>query len=64
MASVTKTFILKGIQIIHRSKPYTIESCYAFKCKRFRNTRQTHLEYHCKAVFVALCIASGSHSEQ
>jgi hypothetical protein len=37
VASVMKTFTFKGVQTIHRSTP----CLYAFKCKRFRNTRHT-----------------------
>jgi hypothetical protein len=38
---VTKTFTLKGIQAMHRSRCLTMDSLYAFWCKRFRNTRHT-----------------------
>jgi hypothetical protein len=38
VASVTKTFTLKGVQTIHRSTTSTMHSLYAFKCKCFRNT--------------------------
>jgi hypothetical protein len=41
VASVTKTFTLKGLQILRRWRCWTMDSLYAFKCKRFRNTHQT-----------------------
>jgi hypothetical protein len=41
VTSVTKTFTLKGVQIIHRLKCSAMDSLYAFKCKRFCNTRLT-----------------------
>jgi hypothetical protein len=41
-ASVTKTFKLKGVQIIKFStRCWTMDSLYAFKCKYCRNTRHT-----------------------
>jgi hypothetical protein len=41
MASVTKTFALKGLQTINRSSSWTTDSLYAYECNRFRNTRHT-----------------------
>jgi hypothetical protein len=32
---------LKGVQSVHRSTPWTMDSLYAFKCKRFCNIRHT-----------------------
>jgi hypothetical protein len=39
-----------------------MDSSYAFKRKRFRNTRYEYLEYRCKALFETPCITSASHS--
>jgi hypothetical protein len=39
--TVTKSFTLKGVQTIHRSTPWPMDSLYAFKRKRFRNSRHT-----------------------
>jgi hypothetical protein len=36
-----KTFTRKGVQTIHRSTLYTVDNLYAFKYKRFPNTRHT-----------------------
>jgi hypothetical protein len=38
---VTKMFTLKGVQTIHRSRYWTMDSLYVFGCKRFRNTHHT-----------------------
>jgi hypothetical protein len=48
MASVTKTFTLKGVQTNHHSR-----------CQITEN----HLDYHCKELFETPCITSGSHIE-
>jgi hypothetical protein len=39
--SVTKTFTLKGVRSIQRSRCWTMGSLYTFKCTRFRNTSYT-----------------------
>jgi hypothetical protein len=41
VSSVTKTFTLKGVQTIHRSKCWTLDSFYTFKCKCLRNSGHT-----------------------
>jgi hypothetical protein len=41
VASITKTFVLKCLQNIHRSTPGTMDSLYTFKCKMFRNNSHT-----------------------
>jgi hypothetical protein len=41
VASVAKEFTLKGLQTIHRSRPWTIYSLYTFHCKGLPNTRHT-----------------------
>jgi hypothetical protein len=57
VASVTKTFTLKGVQT--RSISWTMDSLYAFKCKHFRNTLHTvTFGYHCKALFETSSICS------
>jgi hypothetical protein len=43
VASVAKTFTLKVEQTIHRLKCRTMNGLYAFKCKRFRNTRHSNI---------------------
>jgi hypothetical protein len=44
------TFTFKGEQTIHHLTLWTMDSFYAFKCKRFTNATVS-LKYHCKAVF-------------
>jgi hypothetical protein len=52
-----KRLIKKKIFTIHRSAPWTKNSLYAIKRKRFRNIRQTvHLECQCKTLFETPCI--------
>jgi hypothetical protein len=38
VASITKTFAFKGIQTIHISRCWTMDSLYAFKYKHFHNS--------------------------
>jgi hypothetical protein len=59
VARITKTFILKAVQTIRRSASHwRMDNLYVFKCKRFRNTTQWYLEYHCKVLFETPCIGS------
>jgi hypothetical protein len=41
VASVTKTFTLKGVQTIHRSRCWKMDRLYVFKHRLFCNTRHT-----------------------
>jgi hypothetical protein len=54
-----------GVQTIHRSPSWTMDSLYAFKYRRFRNNRHTAtFEIPCIALFETPCITSESHTEQ
>jgi hypothetical protein len=56
MASVTKTFTLKGVQTIHRSRCLKIDSLYVLKCKLFV-TLATHIwNTTVKLFFATPCI--------
>jgi hypothetical protein len=41
VANVKGTFTLEGVQIIHSSRCWTMDSLNDFNCKHFRNTRHT-----------------------
>jgi hypothetical protein len=49
--------VYTGVQTIHRSRYWAIDSFYALKYEVFIALAKSNIrEYHCKALYEALCI--------